>query len=129
MNRWFGSAADSQQQASERDRRAARRTIAGLSHLVLSDSEDDFNDCNTTLGHQVDGQDDESVVEESEAMTSAAAELARQKALPVDEANYANDEDAWKKEIKLKFDQGDVKYWFNSVESQMKKFGINMQWD
>ena len=57
-----------------------------------------------------------------------AAELARQKALPVDTSNYDNDPDSWKKEIKIKFDQHDVNYWFNSIESQMHKYGINLQW-
>ena len=61
-------------------------------------------------------------------MTDAAARLAAEKAKPVDKANYADDEDAWKKEIKLKFDIHDVRYWFNAVEASMKKFGINLQW-
>ena len=31
-------------------------------------------------------------------------------------------------EVKIKFDP-DVDYWFNAVEAQMKKFGINSQWE
>merc|ERR1711994_675687 len=60
-------------------------------------------------------------------MPLTAAELAAQKALPVADASFPDDEDAWKKEIKIKYDK-DVKYWFNAVEGQMKKFGINTQW-
>ena len=45
------------------------------------------------------------------------------------DSDFNNDEDSWKKEIKIKYDPHDVEYWFNSVEAQMKKFGINRQWD
>ena len=59
----------------------------------------------------------------------AAAELARQKALPVAESDYDNDSEAWKKDLKVKFDLHDVNYSFNSAEAEMKKYGINRQWD
>ena len=132
MNRWFGSSDDSQRQAADRNARQARRTLRQLPK-VASDSEDEvFGDCNTSLLF-VDGanDDNESVVgsDNGEMAAEAAAELARQKALPIEDANFANDEDSWKKEIKLKFEPHDVKYWFNSVEADMKKFGINKQWD
>ena len=122
MSRWFGSVQDSDRQASERNQRAARRAIASFP-VISSGSEDEFGDCETSIHLQVDGADDD--IEEN----MAAAELARQKALPVDESNYENDPEAWKKEIKVKFDINDVEYWFNTVEAQMKKFGINEQWD
>ena len=46
-----------------------------------------------------------------------------------DRLNTDNDADAWKKEVKLKFDPHDALYWFNAVEADMKRFGINKQWD
>ena len=128
MNRWWGSSSDSEKQASERNQRAARRIINTLPEL--SDSEDDFNDCETSINnksiYQLDGNEseDSSIVDEM----SDAAELARQRALPVAQADFPDDSEAWKKEIKLKFDQSDVQWWFNSVESLMKKYGINQQW-
>ena len=121
-NCWSGTPSKSDQQKSERSQRAAKRFIRTL---PKSDSEDDnFEDCDTSFNRQVnlDGADD--LPDEM-----AAAELARQKALPVSESDFDNDEDSWKKEVKVKFDQNDVPYWFNSVEAQMKKYGINRQWD
>ena len=86
MFRWTGTKSDSEQQATERDRRSARRTIANLPSLLLSDdSEDNFDDCNDTLGLQLDGENDSTLSDDE-----MAAELARQKALPVEEANFAN---------------------------------------
>ena len=129
MNRWWGSASDSDKQAADRNSRAARRTINQLpAAAVVSDSDDEYTDCDTSgLIFNVDGGDDADIMA-AEAQ-AAAAELARQKALPVAQSDYENDEDAWKKEIRLKFDIHDVEYWFNSVESLMKKYGINRQWD
>ena len=47
MNRWWGNKDDSDKQAADRSSRAARRTIA--QQLVLqSDSEDDYEDCDTS---------------------------------------------------------------------------------
>ena len=85
----------------------------------------------------LDGQvDEDSIVDSETASTSAAempdeaaAELARQQALPVEDADFENDPKSWEKELKLKFDKNDVKYWFNVTEAEMKKFGINRQWD
>ena len=126
MNRWPGSADDSARQASDRDSRAARRYLAQIPQ-VTSDSDDDFRDCETSLLFSGDGADD---LEESlNSSDMNATELARQKALPVEDADFENDSESWKKEIKVKFDQNDVKFFFNSVEAQMKKHGINRQWD
>lgn len=128
MHRWWGSSADSEEQAADRASRAARRTIRSLP----SDPEDEeeFADCDTSLANasifQGDGADSD---DGSTASDDMAAELARQKALPVEEADFENDEDAWKKEIKDTFEANDVEYWFNVVEARMKKFGINRQWD
>ena len=135
MNRWWGSTADSAKQSSERTQRAARRTINSLNLNPLSD-EDEFLDCNTSINNTsifgVDGADDASSVNSEEevpgAMPLTAAELAAEKAKPVDTTDYPDDADAWKKDLKLKFDKNDVIYWFNATESQLKKYGINSQW-
>ena len=120
MNRWWGNSADAERQAGERSSRAARRTISSLP-VVQSDSEEDYLDCDTSgIFGDLDGNDDTAIDD-----MAAAAELARQRALPVDEANYDNDPESWKKELKLKFDA----HWFNDIEADMKKYGINRQWD
>ena len=139
MNRWWGSKADSDKQAGDRNQRAARRTLNELD-LCLSEDEE-YEECNTSLKNtslfNLDGQvDEDSIVDSETASTSAAempdeaaAELARQQALPVEDADFENDPKSWEKELKLKFDKNDVKYWFNVTEAEMKKFGINRQWD
>ena len=140
MNRWWGNKQDSANQAAERSQRAARRTIRELNLNVLSD-EDDFQDANSTLdnvafanlnldgGHSqassVVGSDEEV---DSVNMPLTDAQLAVERAKTVQEANYPDDSEAWKKELKLKFDRHDVLYWINASESDMKKFGINSQW-
>ena len=120
MNRWLGSSADSKKQAGERSQRAARRTISSLP-TVTSDS-DEFEDCNTSFRlPNLDGQEDEDE-DESAIMVdaaAAAAELARQRALPFADSDYDNDPDFWKKELKMKFDKNDVKYWFNYTEAEL----------
>ena len=124
MNWWSGSMQDADRQASERNSRAARRTIAALPVVVSSD-EEAYQDCDTSLLFSTDGANDGS--DDEDIMN--AAELARQKALPFEDANYENDSEAWKKELKVKFDPTDVKYSFNTIESQLRKFGINSQWE
>ena len=123
MNRWYGSNADSEKQSSERDRRAARRYIASN---IASSEDEEFKECDTSLTFNpqlnLDG-------DTSAAMTAAeAAALAAQRALPVEDADFPDDSEAWKKEIKIKFDQCDVNYSFNSIEDQMTLYGINSQW-
>ena len=126
MNRWTGIPSDSARQSADRSSRAARRIIAALP-TVTSESEDEFfEDADTSLIN-VDGQADPGAM--STAAQAAAAELARQRALPFEDQDFENDVDSWKKEVKIKFEAHDVTYWFNTVESQMKKFGINRQWD
>ena len=138
MNRWFGTKEDSDRQASARNARAARRTIASLPELRLSSDEDDFNDCESsfTTSLNLDGQVDDET--DSQPSTSAASQPAASPVVPAatmpdptpfDKEDKANDAEAWKKEIKTKFDVRDVLYWFNIVESEMKKAGINKQWD
>ena len=112
MNRWWGGSKESEQQSSERDARAARRTISKLPRSPSTDSEDDYRDCDTSLIFgNVDGNDD--LPSEDEAMdaaaAAAAAELTRQQNLPVEDADFNNDPESWKKELKLKFEKHDVK--------------------
>ena len=127
MNWWPGNSEDSARQSSERNQRSARRAIRNLP--VINSDSDEYEDANSSINIltgnlNLDGHADS----DEETMDAAARELARQKALPVEEANYEDDSDAWKKEIKNKFDISDIKYWFNTVESAMKKYGINEQW-
>ena len=140
MNWWPGNKQDSNKQAADRNARAARRTIAALPLVLSSDEEDRYEDCDTSLLFETDGTNDpvdeepsgDTVDEEAamvDAAAAAAAELARQKTLPFEDANYASDPDSWKKELKVKFDPSDVKYSFNIIESQLRKFGINSQWE
>ena len=94
-------------------------------------SDEEFEDANTSFvaALNVDG---ETPTAEEIASTSAAAAAAVPAANMPDvlfeDKNEEDDAEAWKKEIKLKFDPSDVHYWFNSVESLMKKYGINKQW-
>ena len=130
MNRWWGSSQDADDQRSSRNQRAARRYIRSN---IISSEEEEFDDANSSLAFDpninLDGETAGMAPTEDERQAEAARiELARQKRLPVAEADFDDDDDAWKKEIKIKFDMTDVTYWFNSVESQMKKFGINSQW-
>ena len=132
MNRWWGSSKDSDQQAADRASRAARRTINSLPLPSSSDDEEgEYRDCDTSLLFgNVDGADDvDSEDEMTNAAAAAAAELARQRELPVDQADFENDSESWKKELKLKFQSHDVEYWFNAIEAEMKTAGINRQWD
>ena len=106
MNRWWGSSDDSAKQSAERDQRAASRYIRTLPQVTLSDPEDEYADCDTSFHDQsifnVDGADDLTDTEETDIMPLTPAELAAQKALPFQDASYPDDDDAWKKELKLK---------------------------
>ena len=128
MHRWFGSSSDSDKQASERDARAARRIIASQPELHLSEDEpDDFEDCNTSVANvsifQGDGADDEDLDSASIPDYEPQTPPAIMPPVPFDMENKENDEDSWKKEVKIPFEPHDVSYWFNSVEAKMKKFG------
>ena len=109
MHKWWGSSQDSATQASERDQRAARRTIKNLNLNPLSD-DDEFEDCdtsisNTSIFNQLDGPDDT----EPEPVMPAAAPV------PFDMEDKEDDADAWKKDLKLKFQPHDVEYWINAT--------------
>ena len=129
MNRWFGTPADSARQSSDRDQRAARRTIARLPEqaqlpAILSD-EDEFLDTETSFHLNLDGEPGDT----STSSQGSTPEAATMPAVAFDVEDKENDADSWKKEVKIKFDMQEVEYWFNSVEAQMKSFGINKQWD
>ena len=135
MNRWWGSSNDSDRQAAERSQRQARRTIKQLPSPGGSDSDGEYEDCDTSLLFAaVDGADDADLDQSTSSSAStmptpAEMELTRQQNLPVEDADFDNDSEAWKKEIKVKYDANDVEYFFNTAEAQMKKHGINRQWD
>ena len=134
MNRWWGSQKDSESQSAERSQRAARRTLRDLNLNPLSDEDEElvFEDCDTSFRESnifnLDGNDEIEDLEEIIPGTMNAAQIAAQKLLPFQDSSFPDDDDAWKKELRIKFEIHDVKYWFNSVESEMKKFGINTQW-
>ena len=95
---------------------------------IASDSDDEFGDANQSLSNlNLDGEpgDDPDMADAEQRRLAAEAELTRQRGLAVEDADFQNDPDSWKKEIRVKFDQNDVKYFFNTVESQMRKHGIN----
>ena len=122
-----GSSEDSAKQSSERDSRAARRYIRSVPQVNLasdSDNDDAYQEANQSLEVNpllnLDGEFGHPDMD--------AAALAAEKAKPFQDADFPDDPEAWKKEIKVKFDAQDICYWFNTVESQMKKFGINKQW-
>ena len=76
MNRWLGSSSDSDKQASKRNSRAARREIAR--QPVLSESDEEYGDCNTfAFFGGLDGTDNlDETSSESSSTTSSAAEAA-----------------------------------------------------
>ena len=98
----------------------------------MSDSEDNYHDPETSFtgALNVDGEPGDGGDDMSQAELAAQAAAARQAemAKPFDKRNLPDDDDAWKKEIKIQFDIQDVKYWFNEVEGAMKKYGIGLQW-
>ena len=149
MNRWWGDSSASAKQASERDQRAARRVIARLPTVAqsgdpLSDDNEVFDDCNQSFSAlNLDGNGDlETASTSSSSGAGAPGGAAAPGGVPAvvepdlpimaatfDTEDKENDSEAWKKEVKIKFQPHDVEYWFNTVEAQMKKFGINRQWD
>ena len=125
MFRWRGDQQQSDSQSADRQQRAARRTIKKLDlELVLSD-EEPFLDANTSLSTNLN-LDGEPADESTSSETSAI--MPDNNPVLFEDANADDDAEAWKKDLKIQWNQHDVKYWFNSVEAQMKKFGINKQW-
>ena len=94
MFRWTGDQNKSEEQIQSRNQRAARRYIQSIPSSP-SDSEDHFSDCDTSFSRalNLDGDDDSSM---------DAAALAAEKAKPFEDANFPDDPEAWKKEIKIK---------------------------
>ena len=130
MNRWWGSKSDSLEQASQRDRRAARRTIAALP-VISSDDDDQYEDCNLSVSHfpNLDGQGDEDEVE-----TSSNAGSENGEAMPVvifQDENGTDDDDYYKKLGSLRnrnFNKQEVEFWFTSFETSLKHIGVKSQW-
>ena len=122
MHRWFGSSQDSDRQASERDRRAARRTIAQLPTIASSDSGDEYADCNlsTSFILNVDsGNDSDSASTHSDIMPNFDVE------------NGTDDADYYKKLGPISnhtFNTKEPEFWFTSIESSLKHIGVKSQW-
>ena len=110
MNRWWGDKATSDKQAADRSSRAADRNsrqareVLAAQQVLSSDDDADYHDPDTSVhlpdldGNDSDGSDSSSVMD--------AQEVARQRALPVEDADFPSHEDAWKKELKIKFEFG-----------------------
>ena len=122
MHRWWGSSQDSDRQASERDRRAARRTIAQLPTIASSGSEDEYADCNlsTSFILNVDGgNDSDSASTHSDIMPNFDVE------------NGVDDADYYKKLGPISnrtFNTKEPEFWFTSIESSLKHIGVKSQW-
>ena len=131
MNRWPFSSQASEEQASQRNQRAARRTIRSQQQVQSDSDEENFRDAENSFNASLNLDGEPNEPEEPDMADEAArraALVATEMAKPFDKRNLPDDAEAWKKEIKIQFDITDVKYWFNSVEGQMRKFGINLQW-
>ena len=115
MSQYRGSSLTREEQSAERGQRAARRTInqQNLIYNPVTDDfeyEDDFKDCETSFNTSLnlDGAPGDSSETQSSASTMtdatarAAAALAAEKAKPFEESNFPDDDDAWKKELKIK---------------------------
>ena len=131
MNWWPGSKEDSARQAADRSQRQARRVIQSLQKETIASDEENFEDCDTSFSANLNIDGEPGSAAESR-QTSPARQVVRMPDPPVsvifEDADAEDDSEAWKKEVKIKFNQNDVDYWFNTVEAQMKKFGINKQW-
>ena len=106
MHRWWGSREDSDRQSSERDRRAARRTIDRLPKLP-SDDDEDFHECDLSSSflHQVDGNDSDGESDSGSGNGSnnvSADNSAIMPATPFDTENGTDDDDYYKKLGSLK---------------------------
>ena len=119
MNRWWGDKGDSDKQAADRNSRAAARsvrdaqaTISRLPQVVLSsDDETPFDDCETSFHLNLDGTNDpvdETPVASGSSANATAPVVAATMAEPFDRKDAENDAEAWKKEVKLKFQPHDV---------------------
>ena len=115
---WWGSTEDSNRQAAERDRRAAKRTIKQLT-IPKVDSDDEYQECDLSNSFllNVDGADDQ---EEDEAVMAA-----------FEAENGTDDADYYKKLASLKnrtFNKNEPDFWFTSFETSLKHIGVKSQW-
>ena len=118
MNRFWGSKADSERQAAERDQRAARRYLASNPlHRLGTDAgveDSDYEDAESSLLLNVDGGDDNDDMATAEA--AAAAHKAAELLKPFEDQDFPDDDEAWKKSLSLKFDRNDVPFWFSETQ-------------
>ena len=120
MNRWWGSSQDSDRQSAERSSRYARRVIAGQRLPSLSDSDEDYRDCDLSNSFlNVDGNDD--AVDEHPVVNMPAFQ----------DENGVDDADYYKKLSAVKnrqFNKNEVQFWFTSFETSLKHIGVKSQW-
>ena len=119
MNRWWGSSQDSDRQSAERSSRYARRVIAGQRLPSLSDSDEDYRDCDLSNSFlNVDGNDD--AVDEHPVVNMPAFQ----------DENGVDDADYYKKLSAVKnrqFNKNEVQFWFTSFETSLKHIGVKSQ--
>ena len=129
MVHWWGSSSDSQKQTSERNQRAARRTIAKLPVVQDSNSDDEYRDCDLSNSFlNLDGLDDNDDSAESTNSSTTSANMAA--VIFQDEAG-TDDDDYYKKLSSLKnrsFNAKEAEFWFTGIETSMKHMGIKSQW-
>ena len=138
MNRWWGTATDSEKQAAERSSRAARRTISNLFNPIANDeSEDEYLDCNLSNSFlNVDGADDgsdQASVEDDSGSTEGSNHSLETPAIMTlfHDQNEADDEEYYKKLGTLKnrnFNPKEPEFWFTGIETSMKHMGVKNQW-
>ena len=132
MNRWFGGAAESKEQAVSREQRAASRnqrqvqeTVKSLNLALSSESEDDYRDCDLSRSFlNVDGNDDVSSASSSRPNTPVI--MAK-----FEDENAVDDDDYYKKISALKnrmFNKNQPEFWFTSIETSLKHAGVKSQW-
>ena len=124
MNRWLGSVFDAERQAAERAQRAARRTIAKLTDIIDSESDDDFRDCDLSTSFlNLDGQGDE----DTASVSSTGSAVVPVVMAAFETENGTDDDEYYKKLSTLKnriFNKAEVEFWFTSFEASLKHIGI-----
>lgn len=123
MFRWSGSKQDSARQSSERDQRQARRYIQkNVTNLNASIVSENFEDAEEEFLPNVDGAGDTSSVESGDTTPTEMSATA------FEDEDKADDAEAWKKSISLRFQRDDPEFWFSQIEAQMVSNGTNLQW-
>ena len=127
MNRFLGSKQDSENQATERNRRQARRNIKRLNLDKIGSDSDEFHDCDTsrTLPN-LDGNDSDTSQSPNNSLTMPPAA-----AVKFQDENEDDDADYYKKITSLKsrlFNKNEVEFWFTSIEASLKHMGVKSHW-